>query len=64
MYDEFFIVDDSSVTLLSAKEKNFRIFIMNYVKACPALVDKIDKEELTYFNDLKQIVEEYNLCRH
>lgn len=58
-FNEYFIIDSSSMTLLN--HFGFRKFMVNYVKDCPALVNKIDTKELN-FDDLKQIIEEYNLC--
>lgn len=57
---EYFIVDNSGIS--SVKVAFFKKFMMDYVKTCPVLVDKIDKKELK-FNDLKQIIEEFNLCK-
>lgn len=58
-FNEYFIIDSSSMTLLN--HFGFRKFMMNYVKECPLLVNKLDTKELN-FDDLKQIIEEYNLC--
>jgi hypothetical protein len=57
--EEYFILDSSGIT--SIKQISFNKTMINYTKDCPTLADKINRKELK-FDNLKQIVEEYNLC--
>ncbi len=58
-HNEYFIIDNTSMIRLN--RTGFRKYMMNYVKDCPVLVDKLDTQKLK-FEDLIQIVQEYNLC--
>lgn len=58
-HNEYFIIDNSSMIRL--QRVGFRKYMMNYVKDCSVLVDKLDTQQLK-FEDLIQIIQEYNLC--
>jgi len=58
-HNEYWIIDSSSMTKLN--RLGFKKFMMNYVKNCPVLVDKIETQKLN-FDDLIQVIQEYNLC--
>ena len=58
-HNEYFIVDNSSMTRL--QRMGFKKFMMNYVKSCSVLKDRLETEKLGY-NNLVEIIQEYNLC--
>ena len=58
-HNEYYLVDNSSTTRLN--RLGFRKFMMNYVKQCPELVNELETQKLN-FEDLIQIIQEYNLC--
>ena len=57
---EYFITANNS-TLIKVKEMNFKKIIMPYLKNCQKLEEKVDGEILK-FENLKQVIEEYNSC--
>lgn len=58
-HNEYYLVDNSSMTRLN--RLGFRKFMMNYAKDCSLLVEKLETKKLN-FEDLAQIIQEYNLC--
>lgn len=58
-HTEYFMVDNSSMIRLN--RLGFRKYMLNYVKDCPVLVDKLETEKLK-FENLIQIIQEYNSC--
>ena len=58
-HNEYYLVDNSFMIRLN--RLGFRKYMMNYVKDCPVLLDKLETQKLK-FEDLIQIIQEYNLC--
>lgn len=58
-HNEYYMIDNTSMIRLN--RMGFRKYMMNYVKGCPVLVEKLETQKLK-FEDLIQIIQEYNLC--